>query len=108
MVMGGLTTDLGEVVKLVLYSPGCLVMSLVVSLVMSLVVSLVMSLVVSSPRLQSSESQRQAVVVVASSETGRGLHWASTTRGFSTLPSRVSRGRHSLITESEPSACCQE
>ena len=40
MVMGGLTTDLGEVVKLVLYSPGCLVMSLVVSLVMSLVVSL--------------------------------------------------------------------
>ena len=96
VVMGALTTDLGEVVKLVLYSPGCLVMSLV------------MSLVEPSPRLQSSESQRQAVVVVASSDTGRGLHWSSTTRGFSTLPSRVSRGRHSLITESVPSACCQE
>ena len=104
MVMGALTTDLGEVLKLVLYSPGCLLMSLV----MSLVVSLVMSLVEPSPRLQSSESQRQAVVVVASSDTGRGLHWSSTTRGFSTLPSRVSRGRHSLITESDPSACCQE
>ena len=96
MVMGALTTDLGEVVKLVLYSPGCLLMSLV------------MSLVEPSPRLQSSESQRQAVVVVASSDTGRGLHWSSTTRGFSTLPRRVSRGRHSLITESDPSACCQE
>ena len=100
MVMGALTTDLGEVVKLVLYSPGCLLMSLVMSLVVSLVEP--------SPRLQSSESQRQAVVVVASSDTGRGLHWSSTTRGFSTLPSRVSRGRHSLITESDPSACCQE
>ena len=90
MVVGGcLTTDLGEVVKLVLYSPGCLV--------------------VASPRLQRSEEHRQAEVASpASSDTWRGRHWSSTTRGFSTLPSRVPRGRHSLITESDPSACCQE
>ena len=94
MVEGaGLTTDLGEVVKLVLYSPGCLV--------------LVMVLV--SPRLQRSEEHRQAEVASpASSDTWRGRHWSSTTRGFSTLPSKVPLGRHSLMTESDPSACCQE
>ena len=96
MVVGGcLTTELvkgGEVVKLVLYSPGCLVPG-----------------PGPSPRLQRSEEHRQAEVASpASSETWRGRHWSSTTRGFSTLPSKVPRGRHSLITESEPSACCQE
>ena len=90
VVVGCLTTDLGEVEKLVLYWPGCLV-------------------VVPSPRLQRSEEHKQAEVASpASSDTWRGRHWSSTTRGFSTLPRRVPRGRHSLMTESDPSACCQE
>ena len=90
-----LTTDLGEVVKLVLYCPGSLAVVLLVA--------------GSRPRLQRSESQRQAEVArPASSDTRRGRHWSSTTRGFSTLPRRVARGRHSRMTESEPSDCCQE
>ena len=93
---GGLTTGLGEVEKLVLYSHGCLVVRVLVRVLVS-------------PRLQRSEEHRQAEVASpASSDTWRGRHWSSTSRGFSTLPNKVPLGRHSLMTESDPSACCRE